>query len=343
MFEVSKKKTGRAGFVLLTMLVFMLVLSACGGNAANNSSSNNAAGSSEPSASAADTASAAPSEAAERTVKDAMGHDVTIPANPQKVLASYLEDHLAALGVKPVAQWSVADGKSIQDYLQSSLSGVPTIAYDLPPEQVASFAPDLILIGSESSVEKGLYEQYSAIAPTYVLGDAVAGDWRKALTTIGDLLGKQEEAEKVLADYDQKATDTKAQLESAGISGQSAAVLWITQKNVYMVKNNVASGDVLYKDLGFAEPSLVSDISKTAQSDWNQVPMEQLSKLDADHIFVMNSDGADSETIKSGIWQGLKAVKNGNVHEISSDGGWMYKGALAGEQVMDEVVKNLVK
>ncbi|ANS76688.1 ABC transporter substrate-binding protein [Paenibacillus yonginensis] len=341
MLNVFKKKTGRTGFVLLSLLILTLVLSACGSSAANNSASSsntsNAAASTEPSD------STAPSEAAERTIKDAMGHDVKIPANPQRVLASYLEDHLVALGVKPVAQWSVADGKSIQDYLQSSLSGVPTIAYDLPPEQVASFNPDLIIIDSESAVEKGLYEQYSAIAPTYVLGDAVRNDWRKSLTTIGDLLGKSAEAEKVLADYDQKAADTKSTLEAAGLSGQSAAVLWITQKAVYTVKDSVASGNVLYHDLGFSEPSLVTDISKAAQADWNPVPVEQLSKLDADHIFVMNSDGPDSETIKSPIWQGLKAVKNGNVHEISASGGWMYKGAVAGGQIMDDVLSNLVK
>ncbi|WP_094096348.1 ABC transporter substrate-binding protein [Paenibacillus physcomitrellae] len=340
-----KKKTGKSSFVLLSLLVLMLVLSACGSNAANNSAGSSNAGSNAGNAAASTepSDSAAPSEATERTIKDAMGHDVKIPANPQRVLASYLEDHLVALGVKPVAQWSVADGKSVQDYLQSSLADVPAIGYDLPPEQVASFTPDLIIIDSESAVEKGLYEQYSAIAPTFVLGDAVRNDWRKSLTTIADLLGKQDEAEKVLADYDQKAADTKSKLEAAGVTGQSAAVLWITQKTVYMVKDSVASGEVLYKDLGFAEPSLAADISKTAQADWNPVPLEQLSKLDADHLFVMNSDGPESETVKSPLWQGLKAVKNGNVHEVSPTGGWMYKGAVAGGQIMDDVLSNLVK
>lgn len=335
MLSLFKKKSGKPGIVLLSLLIAMIVLSACGNNAGNN----NAAASSEPSTSA-DAASAAPSEATERTVTDAMGHSVTIPANPQKVLASYLEDPLVALGVKPVAQWSVADGKSVQDYLQSSLSGVPTIAYDLPPEQVASFAPDLILIDSESAVEKGLYEQYSAIAPTYVLGDAVRGDWRKSLETIADLLGKQDEATKVLADYDQKAKDTKAKIEAAA-GQQSVAALWLTQKTFYMVKDTVASGDVLYHDLGFAEPALASEVSKNATGDWTAVPIEQIAKLDADQIFLLNSDGPDSETLKSGIWQGLKAVKNGNVHEVDQKGGWLYKGAVAGESVMDEVAKIL--
>ena len=52
---------------------------------------------------------------------------MTIPANPQRIIASYLEDHLVTLGVKPAAQWSARDGSSVQDYLQGTLNGVPTM------------------------------------------------------------------------------------------------------------------------------------------------------------------------------------------------------------------------
>lgn len=340
MSSLFQKKMNKFGITLVSLLIAVIFLAACGNE--NNNNNNETASNAN---SSADTTSAAPASDAgnaERTFKDAMGHEVKVPANPQKVLGSYLEDYLVALNVTPVAQWSVADGTSVQDYLQSSLSGVPTINYDLPPEQVAGLNPDFIIIGSESSVEKGLYDQYNAIAPTYVLGDALNNDWRKSLETIGDLLGKQDEAKQVLADYDQKAKDTKSKIEGA-IGQQSAVALWLTQKNFYMVKDSVASGDVLYHDLGFAEPALTSDISKSATSDWNAVPMEQLANLDADQIFLINSDGADSETLKSGIWQGLKAVKNGNVHEVDQKGGWLYKGAIAGEAIMDELAKILVK
>ena len=63
----------------------------------------------------------------ERTLTDAMGHEVTIPANPKHIIASYLEDNLVALGITPAAQWSVNDGAGIQDYLQDYLKDVPTI------------------------------------------------------------------------------------------------------------------------------------------------------------------------------------------------------------------------
>ncbi|MEY2370307.1 hypothetical protein [Lysinibacillus capsici] len=65
-----------------------------------------------------------------RVLTDSIAHEVTIPKNPQRIIAPYLEDHLVALGLKPVAQWSVKGGTSIQDYLQDSLKDIPTIEFD---------------------------------------------------------------------------------------------------------------------------------------------------------------------------------------------------------------------
>ncbi|WP_240419391.1 hypothetical protein [Paenibacillus periandrae] len=45
---------------------------------------------------------------------------------------TYLEDHLIALGVKMIAQWTVSNGKSVQYYLHKGLKGILTIPSDLP-------------------------------------------------------------------------------------------------------------------------------------------------------------------------------------------------------------------
>jgi iron complex transport system substrate-binding protein len=276
----------------------------------------------------------------EKVVIDAMGHEVKIPANPQRIIASYLEDHLVTLGVTPVAQWSVAT--DIQDYLQTNLQGVPTINYDLPPEAVVSFNPDLIIIGSESSVQKGLYEQYSQIAPTYVLGDGVNKDWRKSLLKIGELLNKTDAAEQALKDYDKKAAAMKAQLQEA-IGSKSAAILWLTQKKFYLVDETVSSGAVLYGDLGMKPPNLVADLD--TKGSWNPITLEKLAELNADAIFMVNSDKSTGteDTLNSPIWKELPAVKAGHVYELSSSSSWLYSGVIAGEKIMDDVGKSLGK
>ncbi|WP_241158501.1 ABC transporter substrate-binding protein [Cohnella candidum] len=332
---ISKSaKTRKNLIITVVALVMALTLSACG-------ASNNEGGTASSPANSPSSSSGAPSDsgAAEKTVTDSMGHQVTIPANPQKVLASYLEDHLVTLGVKPVAQWSVANG--IQDYLSSSLKDVPTISYDLPPESVASFAPDLILIGSASQVQNGLYDQYSKIAPTYVLGDDLIRDWRQTLLKIGELLGKSEEAKKAIEAYDAKAAAAKAKVESA-IGSKSVAILWLVQKQFYMVDEKLSSGAVLYGDLGLKAPNLVTGLPESAKASWNPVTLEKLAELDADYVFLVNGDkGEGAETLKNPIWQGIPAVKAGHVYEMSSTSSWLYSGAIAGEKVMDDLTASL--
>lgn len=335
MLSFNRKRLGRMKLTMVGLMVMVLFLSACGNNNAGNSANTGAE------ATAAPTAEATEAPAAPKTVTDAMGHKVTIPANPERVLGSYLEDHLVTLGVTPVAQWSVPNG--VQDYLSTELKDVPTISYDLPLEAVISFAPDLILIGSESEVQNGIYDQLNKIAPTYVIGDEVLNDWRKALLKIGELLNKTSEAEQAIKDYEQKAADAKAEL-SGVIGDQSAAILWLVQKNFYIVDETRSSGAVLYTDLGVTLPNLVTEIPQETRSTWNPISLEKLSELTADHIFLVNSDKTEgSDILNSAIWKGIPAVKAGNVHELSSTSSWLYSGANAGSKIIDDVLKSLVK
>ncbi|GIP22033.1 iron-hydroxamate ABC transporter substrate-binding protein [Paenibacillus sp. J22TS3] len=334
MIHYYKKTNRKFGLLFISLLAVALLLSACGSKASDSGSS-----STTPDKGASEQSAAEPKE---KEMTDAMGHKVKIPANPQRVLASYLEDHLTALGVKPVAQWSVAKG--IQDYLQTDLKGIPTISYDLPVESVLGLSPDLIIIGSEAQVQKGLYEQYSKIAPTYVLGDAVNKDWRQALLKIGEILNKTDQARKAISDYDTKAKEAKENISKA-IGGKSAAILWLTQKNFYLVDQSVSSGAVLYGDLGIQPPNLVTDIPADKRASWNPVTLEKLADLKADYIFLVNSDkgqGAD-DTLNSPVWKGIPAVKEGHVFEISKSSSWLYSGAIAGGKIIDDAVKYLVK
>lgn len=326
---MNRKHTYSATFILL--LSVGLLLSAC------------SSGTSTP-APATSTENTATTESipTERTLTDAIGNVVKVPANPQRVLASYLEDPLVALGVTPVAQWAIGEGNT-QGYLQKQLANVPPIDSTLPYEAVLNTNPDLILMDSAEMVAGDKYAQYNQIAPTYVVGKKQNNDWREELLTIGDVLGKSNEAKKVLVDYEAKAKTAKDQLQQQ-IGNESAAALWVTGKNIYVVSRNLSSGDVLYNDLGLKAPAVVEEISKSGEANWQAISLEKLTDLDADYLFLINSTEQSKEEITSpAVWQNIPAVKKGHVYDFSADSSWLYTGAIANGQIIDDVLASVLQ
>ncbi|HFC9303405.1 TPA: iron-hydroxamate ABC transporter substrate-binding protein [Enterococcus hirae] len=305
-----------------TVLLFSL-LSAC-------SSSNNSSNSTD----------TAGNETTAKThlVTDALGHEVEIPNQPKRIIGSYLEDYLIALGEKPVAQWTVGSG-SIQHYLQKELKDVPTISYDLPYEKVLSYEPDLLLISSSATVEGGKYEQYSKIAPTYVVKNGNDVTWETQLKDIGKALNKEQAAEKIITDYQKKVKATRQELADK-INGKTAAVLWVTNNSAFMVSETRSSGRIIYGDLKFGVPNLVTEISKSATSDWSAVSAEKLAELDADYIILVNSD-EKAAMFNEATWQNLKAVKENHVLEFGPESSWLYNGPIASQNMVNDIKNNL--
>lgn len=280
------------------------------------------------------TASSTTADNGTHTLTDTLGHSVEIPNQPKRIIGSYLEDYLVALGETPVAQWTVGSG-SIQDYLQDDLKDVPTISYDLPYENVLSFEPDLLLISSSATVEGGKYEQYSKIAPTYVVKNGTDVTWEEQLQDIGRVLNKEDKAEEIIQDYQDYAKETREEL-SDQIDGKTAAVLWVTNNSAFMVSQNRSSGRIVYEDLQFGVPPLVEEVSKEATSDWSAVSSEKLAELDADYIILVNSD-EQAAMFNEPTWQNLKAVKAGQVFEFGPTSSWLYNGPIASRQMIDDI------
>lgn len=277
-----------------------------------------------------------------RTVTDAMGNKVEVPVNPKRVLASYLEDNLVALDVQPIAQWSVNDGASIQDYLQDSLDGVETINYDLPLEAVQKLKPDLIIMDSASMVEGDKYNQYKKIAPTYVIGKEVNNDWRDELLRVGEVFDKKAVAQEKLDAYDAKAKAAKEEITTK-YDDPSAAAIWIVGGKAFIVSDELSAGAVMYGDLGMKVPALVKEVSAKATGNWSEISLEKLATLDADQLYVINSDGKNDKVTSSKIWKTIPAVKAGNVHSYGPETSWLYTGTIANTQMIDMIQKSLAK
>jgi len=275
------------------------------------------------------------------TVTDANG-EVTIPANPERILASNLEDSLVALDITPVKQWAI--GTTVHEYLQDKLGDVPTIEWDMPLEQVIEAEPDLVIFSSPSAVPTGQLEDYQKVAPTYVFTDENAADWRKQITIIGEMLGKEELAQEVLSSYDEKAADASKTIKAA-IDDESVAAIWMIGGQYYVLEKNRFAGNVLYEDLGLTVPSFIEKLGTAKDATWSPISLEALADMDADHVFLIAAEGETGlETLtSSSIWQATPAAQNGHVYEIIDDGSWTINGKIASDKVIDVLIEKLAK
>ncbi|WP_100013193.1 iron-hydroxamate ABC transporter substrate-binding protein [Lentibacillus sediminis] len=309
----------------LIPLTLLLLLAACGGN-------NDSQEETEQDNNTEETGSS------EITMESEMG-EVTISADPERVLAPYNEDTLLALGVQPVAKWAI--GESVQTYLEDELSEVPSIEWTLPLEQVLSHEPDLIILENNMENYEGTYEDYNSIAPTYVMSEEMTSDWRMQLETFGEMLGKEEEAEAALNDYEQKVADASETINQA-IGDETVAAIWATGDQFFLFEQDRHSAEVLYSELGINVPAYVEDLGE-AGTTWNPISIEALSELDADHVFLLAEEGVPAvETLEnSSVWQSTPAAENSNVYRVEDPSNWTNKGLIASEQTINDVLEAL--
>ncbi|NQX70297.1 ABC transporter substrate-binding protein [Paenibacillus alba] len=306
--------------VLGVMLLFSTLLAACGTKAKEDTAAKGtpAAAASTPAASAK-AADAAPTT---RVFKDLLGHEVTIPTNPKRVIVDQFMGHLLALGVKPVGAASYQFDAA---FLKEPAAGVENIGNPVSKEKMLALNPDLIILQDEGAAVK-MYDDLSKIAPTIVLSYAGADSQNvlEQLRQIGDIVGKKQEAEQWITKYEAKAKQYREQV--AKVIGPektfSIVELWAKQTVVYG-KNFGRGGYNLYDALQLSPPKAVKTEMFDQNKNWLEVTMESLPKYVGDYIFLTANAGENSaarlkELMDNPVWKSLPAVKNNHVYQMNT-------------------------
>jgi iron complex transport system substrate-binding protein len=156
---------------------------------------------------------------------------------PLTLTVDALDDTLA-LKVPP-GRAAVPDAK-LPAYLRAAGRGVslmaPVTASDLAA--VDAVHPDLIL-GSADRQRK-LYDDLSRIAPT-VMTDGGGGQWKLNLRLLGEALGRTNDAEQLLTEYDREAAEARQ-----AISGRpTVAVARMTADGLRFAPRDSFAGTIL--------------------------------------------------------------------------------------------------
>ncbi|WP_042348167.1 ABC transporter substrate-binding protein [Bacillus massiliigorillae] len=243
-----------------------------------------------------------------------LGNDYTFP-NPVKniVAASFesMEDSVA-LDIKPVGVLEV--GGKVPEYLRE-LEGATLIGNKRAPsaETILSLDPDAII--GTSKWGEDVMAQMNKLATTLPYSH-ISANWKDNLLALAELTNKKDKAEKIIADYEQKAADTKEKIANSDVSEKSVLMIRIRGGLMYVYPENVYFNPVLYQDLGLKVPEVVAKAKAQAE-----LSLETLSDINPDIIFLQfeESENAEAKTAledleKNAIFKSLKASQSNEIY-----------------------------
>lgn len=274
-------KANRISLIAATS-VFALALTACG------------AGTTESSNESPSSSSSASQTAGTVTVTDNYGeHTVTVP--PQKVAATDNRtfEVLEEWGVSLVAAPVPLIPDTVETYKNDS--SITDIGNHREPnlELLAAEEPDLIINGQRFSQ---YYEDIKSLNPEATIleleprdGEPLDSELKRQVTTLGEVFGKQAEAEQLIADFDaalaraKAAYDGESTVMAVNVSGGEIGYIAPSIGRTY--------GPVF--DMLDLKPALeVEGSSDNHQGD--DISVEAIAEANPDWLLVLDRDAATS-------------------------------------------------
>lgn len=253
----------------------------------------------------------------------------TIESAPQRivVLGFTEQDFYYALGAQPIAirYWYGDEADAIFPWADAAAGdAAPEVLNmtwgSLDYETLVGLNPDLIsAIGA--GINQDEYDRLSQIAPTIAQSDAYIDygtPWQETTTTIGKVVGKEAEAEALVAGVqDQIEAIRKAHPE---FEGKTIAVVYSFTPGSFGFYTAGDQRGRFFTDLGFVVPDELVELA--GDSFYADVSQERLDILDQDLIVVLNAGTAEGgqERIESeALFSQLDAVKEGRVVYIPAE------------------------
>ncbi|MDQ0114224.1 iron-hydroxamate ABC transporter substrate-binding protein [Paenibacillus harenae] len=274
------------------LLLFILVLSACGNKSTNNM--NNSV--------------AKDKKAGTITYQSEFG-PVEVPANPKRIVDLFSAPNVIALGggnIVGVDEWTSMNPRFQEQFKDVEVVSVESL------EKIVELDPDLIIVDSSAKNRDKLKE----IAPT------IAFTWGKLdyLTQhieIGKLLNKEKEAKKWADDFLERTQAAGEEIRTKIGEDATVSVIENDDKQLYVFGNNMARGtEILYQAMGLKMPEIVKQNAQ--EPGYYGFSLELVSEFAGDYVVLSKYSDGNLSLFDSSAWNNLPAVKNNRVIEINS-------------------------
>ncbi|AGT32585.1 iron ABC transporter substrate-binding protein [Geobacillus genomosp. 3] len=245
------------------------------------------------------------------TVKDGLGEEVTIKAEPQKIVSLIPSNteiaYALGLGEKVVG---VSD---FDNYPEDVKTKTKIGGMEFNVEKIISLKPDLVLAHASSAhnAKDGLQQLKDAGITVLVVNNAASfDDVYAAIDLIGKATGTVDKAEEVINDMKTKLAQVKEKAKQ--IPADKQANVWI---EVSPPPQLYTTGKGTFMD----EMLQVISAKNVAGSleGWPMVTEEQAVAYKPDVI--ITTYGGAEQVLNRAAWKDVPAVKNKRVYDVNTD------------------------
>jgi iron complex transport system substrate-binding protein len=246
---------------------------------------------------------------------------VKVPSEPKRVVTLDFPstDAVLALGVTPVAMAKVSYVPGdVQTWTKAALKGAtPELLNadtDIPLEKIAALRPDLIVATNSYNLDP-VYTKLRQLAPVVSYHKGAGADpWQDTTLLVGQALGREAQARKLVADTEARVA--KAAAENPGFKGRTLTLFNYSEGQAYAISSADDFSMRFLATLGFKLPPAIERGEANDKNDEfgeTRLPVsdEQMQLLDADVVLGTSSDSASSlkALVRRPLFRRLSAVK----------------------------------
>lgn len=281
------------------------------------------------------------------TVTDALGEE-EVPLNPENVVVFDMGvlDTLDTLGVDSVT--GVAKGGAVPSYLSKYDSDDYVTVGDLfepDLEAIPQAEPDLIIVGGRSAaMHDTLEDTFDGVPVLDMSTDETAylDSSRKNILTLASIFEEEQQAEEILAGYDERIATLKTDAGEAG----KGLVLLTSGGEVTAYSVNSRFG-FLHDDFGVTPAT--GELGDTESRHGEAVSFEFVREANPDLLYVVDRDAAIGEEGKTAeeildndLVKATKAWKDDKVTYVDGEAWYIVVGGLTSlGTLIEDVEKSL--
>lgn len=258
-----------------------------------------------------------------RTVVDSIGHELHLPAPPQRIFSTGSSiDVLLLSVVDPARVVGVTVFGARESYVADKVQPHMVQVESLSPEHILSVDPDLVLVAEWNDPDVVRQIRELGYAVYTFAGFGGVSDALEHLRRVGEVTGNEAEADAVIAEFNREYEALWARIEGFG---RPRVLHWDSWGFTYGAGTNI---DSVIRRAGGTNVA-----SEAGVDGWQQIDAEFVIEQNPDVIITDSGAAFVDSLLADGAIAHVEAVRTGRVYHIDHMGALSQYYILAIDQL----------